>query len=116
MSQPTGSSSSHGVAVSERLMSLDALRGFDMMWIVGADALGHALSKLNGGPVIRGIATQLDHVEWAGFRFYDLIFPLFAFMIGVAVTFSLGKLVEREENNRVKSPHSTIEAPKRRLA
>lgn len=77
-------------------MSLDALRGFDMMWIVGADALGHALAKLDAGPVIRGIATQLDHVPWAGFRFYDLIFPLFVFMIGVAVTFSLGKLVERE--------------------
>lgn len=86
----------HGVGVSERLMSLDALRGFDMMWIVGADALGRALEELDGGPVLRAIATQLDHVSWAGFRFYDLIFPLFVFMIGVAVTFSLGKLAERE--------------------
>ena len=77
-------------------MSLDALRGFDMMWIVGADALGHALAQLNAGPVVKTIATQLDHVPWAGFRFYDLIFPLFVFMIGVAVTFSLGRLVERQ--------------------
>lgn len=86
----------HAVAPAERLMSLDALRGFDMTWIVGADALGHALSKLDAGPVVRGIATQLDHVAWEGFRFYDLIFPLFVFMIGVAITFSVGKLVERE--------------------
>ncbi len=76
-------------------MSLDALRGFDMIWIVGADALGHALAKIDAGPVVRGIATQLDHVAWEGFRFYDLIFPLFVFMIGVAITFSVGKLVER---------------------
>jgi predicted acyltransferase len=42
------------------------------------------------------VATQLDHVAWEGFRFYDLIFPLFVFLIGVAITFSLGKLVARE--------------------
>ena len=67
-----------------------------MMWIVGADALGHALAHVDAGPVVKTIATQLDHVPWAGFRFYDLIFPLFVFMIGVAVTFSLGRLVERQ--------------------
>jgi predicted acyltransferase len=77
-------------------MSLDALRGLDMMWIVGADALGHALGQINAGPLVQTIATQLDHVAWAGFRFYDLIFPLFVFMIGVAITFSLGRLVERQ--------------------
>lgn len=77
-------------------MSLDALRGFDMMWIVGADALGHALGKLEAGPLVKTLATQLDHVAWQGFRFYDMIFPLFVFMIGVAITFSVGKLVERE--------------------
>ena len=97
MNDPMSLASSHqAVASGERLMSLDALRGFDMMWIVGADALGHALANVDAGPVVKTIATQLDHVPWAGFRFYDLIFPLFVFMIGVAVTFSLGRLVERQ--------------------
>ena len=97
MNDPMSLASSHQtVASGERLMSLDALRGFDMMWIVGADALGHALAHVDAGPVVKTIATQLDHVPWAGFRFYDLIFPLFVFMIGVAVTFSLGRLVERQ--------------------
>jgi predicted acyltransferase len=86
----------HGVAPAERLMSLDALRGFDMLWIVGADTLGHSLAQLDAGPAVRTAATQLDHVAWAGFRFYDLIFPLFVFIIGVALTFSLGRMVERE--------------------
>lgn len=89
-------STRHAVTPAERLMSLDALRGFDMMWIVGADALGHALAHLHAGAGVALIAEQLDHVDWAGFRFYDLIFPMFVFMIGVAITFSLGKLVERE--------------------
>jgi predicted acyltransferase len=97
MVEPTAlGTSHHAIAPAERLMSLDALRGFDMMWIVGADALGHALAHVDAGPVVKTIATQLDHVPWAGFRFYDLIFPLFVFMIGVAVTFSLGRLVERQ--------------------
>lgn len=86
----------HGVGAAERLMSLDALRGFDMMWIVGADALGHALGQVDAGPVMKAVATQLDHVDWAGFRFYDLIFPLFVFLIGVAIPFSLGSLAARE--------------------
>ena len=93
---PTAPVDRHGVAPTERLMSLDALRGFDMMWIVGADALGHALDKVDAGPVVKALATQLDHVKWEGFRFYDLIFPLFVFMIGVAITFSLGKLSARQ--------------------
>ena len=76
-------------------MSLDALRGFDMFWIVGADALGHALAHLQGGWFTAMLALQLDHVAWTGFRFYDLIFPLFAFMIGTAITFSLPRLIER---------------------
>jgi predicted acyltransferase len=97
MNEPNPRASSHLViAPGERLMSLDALRGFDMMWIVGADALGHALGQIDAGPLVKTIATELDHVAWAGFRFYDLIFPLFVFMIGVAITFSLGRLVERQ--------------------
>ena len=67
-----------------------------MMWIVGADALGAAFAHLNGGRGSRLLATQLDHVDWVGFHFYDLIFPLFVFMIGVAITFSINRLIAAE--------------------
>ena len=80
-----------------RLLSLDALRGFDMMWIVGADALGGALARLKGGAPMRLAATQLDHVPWAGVHAYDLIFPLFVFMVGVAIPYSLDKLAAAGE-------------------
>lgn len=76
-----------------RLDSLDALRGFDMLWIIGADTLGAAFERLHGGAASRLLARQFGHSEWAGFTFYDLIFPLFVFMVGVSVTFSLGRLV-----------------------
>jgi len=83
------------VPPAERLVSLDALRGFDMVWIAGADALGEALGHINGGPVTRVMARQLDHVDWAGFHFEDLIFPLFVFLMGVAIPFSLSRMVEK---------------------
>src|SRR5262245_17871172 len=79
---------------SPRLVSVDALRGFDMFWIMGADSLGHALAHMSGGPVLQVIGTQLDHVAWEGFRFYDLIFPLFVFIVGVSLVFSLTKIIE----------------------
>ena len=82
-----------------RIASVDALRGFDMFWIIGADALFHALNKLAGGDgtsVIGFFATQLDHVQWAGFRFYDLIFPLFVFIVGVSIVFALTKRIAED--------------------
>lgn len=80
-------------AASPRLMSIDALRGFDMMWIVGGDRLVHALAKWWGGPRASELSRQFRHVEWEGFRFYDLIFPLFLFLVGVVLPFSVGKLL-----------------------
>jgi predicted acyltransferase len=83
-------------APSPRLLSLDALRGFDMMWIVGADTIGTAVGRLLGGTSGGFLAAQLDHVDWAGFHFYDLIFPLFVFMVGAAVPLSLDKMAQTE--------------------
>ena len=78
---------------SPRLTSLDALRGFDMMWILGGDALAAAFGGLSQSPLCKGLARQLEHVEWAGFRFYDLIFPLFVFIVGVSIVLSLTRTI-----------------------
>lgn len=76
-----------------RLMSLDALRGFDMFWIVGADALVEGLRKASDNSAFQLIARQLEHVAWAGFHFEDLIFPMFVFIVGVSLVFSLGRAI-----------------------
>lgn len=76
---------------ARRLAALDALRGFDMFWIVGADELVGALRKLGDGPVIQTVSRQLEHADWAGCHFEDLIFPLFVFLSGISVTFSVDK-------------------------
>jgi len=99
-SQPAGSSSAAPINLSSaaetrgRIVSLDALRGFDMFWIIGADALVQALNKLaNGNPIVAALANQLDHVPWQGFHAYDLIFPLFVFIVGVSIVLALTKRV-----------------------
>jgi len=81
-------------SASQRLVSLDALRGFDMFWILGADALFTTLAKVFNVFPLTVIAGQLEHKDWDGFAFYDLIFPLFVFMAGVSVVFSLNRLIE----------------------
>jgi predicted acyltransferase len=78
-----------------RLLSLDALRGFDMFWILGADAFVRALARAWNIPPLQFLAGQLEHKTWEGFAFYDLIFPLFVFIVGVSLVFSLSRIVEQ---------------------
>src|SRR6195256_4143832 len=78
----------------QRLYSLDALRGFDMFWIMGAEEIFHGLAKATGSPFWQTIAVQFTHPDWNGFHLYDLIFPLFLFMAGVATPYSVGKELE----------------------
>ena len=78
-------------ASTDRLTSIDALRGFDMFWIIGGDDIAKALAKWWNTPQSKTFAEQFEHVGWEGFRFYDLIFPLFLFTVGVVLPFSLRK-------------------------
>ncbi|MBN1414829.1 MAG: DUF5009 domain-containing protein [Bacteroidales bacterium] len=73
---------------SERLGSLDALRGFDMLWITGGEGLIFSLAALTGWPFFEWAEKQMEHVSWEGFVFYDMIFPLFLFIAGVSMPFS----------------------------
>ena len=80
----------------KRILSVDVLRGFDMFWLVGGTGVALAIVKLFGGTVQDTLLPQLDHAEWIGFTFYDLIFPLFEFVMGMSVVFSLQKIVLNE--------------------
>ena len=84
--------------LQDRLVSLDALRGFDMFWIIGGDVLGRALRDLADWPIFQFAARQLEHVEWHGMVFYDLIFPLFVFVMGVSIPLAFTKRLARGES------------------
>lgn len=76
---------------SERLQSLDALRGFDMLFIMGFASLVVAVCALWPSPVTDAIAASMRHPEWNGFSHHDTIFPLFLFIAGVSFPYSLAK-------------------------
>ena len=76
---------------SERLQSLDALRGFDMLFIMGFASLVVAVCGLWPNAVTDSIASQMGHASWDGFTHHDTIFPLFLFIAGVSFPFSLSK-------------------------
>lgn len=83
-----------------RIASLDALRGFDMFWIIGGDAICRSLPAIKDAPLTRLLARQVEHNPWAGFTFYDLIFPLFLFITGAVMPFSLLKQAEKGESKK----------------
>lgn len=73
-----------------RWTSLDALRGFSMFWLLGGTQIVRTLTKdAPEGTWAARLHNQFTHVDWEGFHFYDYIFPLFLFCIGVSVAISL---------------------------
>lgn len=74
---------------NNRILSIDALRGFDMFFISGGGTFLILLEGKTGLSLIDGMARQLVHPEWNGFTFYDFIFPLFLFIAGISLSFSL---------------------------
>ena len=78
---------------TSRLMSLDALRGFDMFFIMGLPALIVAVSNLVGLGTDWWLPQQMKHVEWHGWHLMDGVFPTFLFVSGVSWPFSYAKRV-----------------------
>src|SRR5947209_15470001 len=71
------------VPVSTRLAALDAFRGATMLLMV--------LVNNAGGP---RSYQQLEHSTWNGWTLTDTVFPAFLWMVGVALTLSLGKRLQ----------------------
>ncbi len=83
-----------------RVVSIDALRGFDMLWITGGASVLLSLVKWLNLPFAETITRQFDHSSWNGFTFYDLIFPLFLFIVGASMPFSISKRLERGDSRK----------------
>ena len=83
-----------------RLMSLDALRGFDMLWIIGGENVIRNLAKASNIGILNVVSDQMEHVAWDGFHFYDLIMPLFLFMVGMSSPFSVSKRISMGDSKK----------------
>ena len=75
--------------VSKRLESLDALRGFDMLLIIGGASLITSFINAMQWDSLSWLTDQFRHVPWHGLSFEDVIFPLFLFMVGVSMVYSV---------------------------
>lgn len=81
-------------AKSGRLASLDILRGFDLFMLVFLQPVLVAIGAAADAPWFDSLLYQLDHEVWEGFRAWDLVMPLFLFMVGAALPFSLSKYID----------------------
>lgn len=72
-----------------------------MFWIIGGDAIAVEIGKLFPNSAVGAVVAQFsEHVEWEGFRYYDMIFPLFLFIIGVAIPYAIGRRLEQGDTKR----------------
>ncbi|MEO8253939.1 MAG: DUF5009 domain-containing protein [Flavobacterium sp.] len=76
---------------NSRLQSVDVLRGFDLLMIMFADRFFINLNEAAKTDFTSSLAAQFEHPHWLGSHFYDFIMPLFLFVVGVVIPFSLGK-------------------------
>jgi len=84
----------------KRIISADALRGFDMFWIMGGDIGFQSLDNIFHSRISGFIKTQFDHVKWFGFHFEDIIMPLFLFLVGFSMVYSYRKRLAKGSTER----------------
>jgi predicted acyltransferase len=83
----------------QRLVCVDALRGFDMLWIIGGSEVLITLANATGFKFLSNMSVHFDH-SWGQFHFYDLIMPLFLFIVGVVMPVSFKKRLARGETKK----------------
>lgn len=83
--------------VSGRILSVDALRGFDMLWITGGATIFITLNNVVHSKLTETIADNMEHVPWQGFHFLDIIMPLFLFVTGVSMPISFKKRLQQPQ-------------------
>ncbi|HUQ67326.1 MAG TPA: hypothetical protein VM101_14280 [Flavitalea sp.] len=97
---------SNPVTTNQRVISVDALRGFDMFWIMGGHPIFLGLDNVFHNKFTGFIKQQFDHVEWLGFNFWDIIMPLFLFLAGVSMVFSIKKRLAGEKSHQAVWTHT----------
>lgn len=79
----------------KRLASLDILRGFDLFMLLFLQPVLAGIERVADVQWLHTAMYNLHHCKWEGFRVWDMVMPLFLFMVGTAMPFSFAKY----ENN-----------------
>jgi predicted acyltransferase len=96
------------VKLKGRLMSLDALRGLDMFFLVGLGSIFRAFDNIWDNDFFVWLEAQCHHPEWHGFTAWDMVFPMFIFIVGVAMPFSFARRMQEEDGKRKLFRHVVI--------
>ncbi len=89
-----------------RVASIDFFRGFTMFLLIGESThLFNCLNEVNNG-FIKFLGTQLDHHEWHGLHFWDLIQPFFMFIVGVAIPFAVANRKKKGDSDSTILKHA----------
>jgi len=83
------------LAAEARIVSLDALRGFAMFWVVLANTVLEPGQFMANNKTVDSLAVLLGHRDWEGLSVAEFFFPLFVFIVGISTVFSIGKIIQR---------------------
>ena len=84
----------------ERLVSIDALRGLTMFFIIGGERIFTSLFEIWPNPVTEALSKNMEHAGWEGFYFYDQIFPVFLFLVGLLIPMVIVRSRQKGKTNR----------------
>jgi len=92
---PSATSASASTGISNRVLSIDVLRGLTIALMILVNDPGDWAHTY----------AQLDHAAWNGFTLTDLVFPNFLFMVGASIIFSMQGRIRRGEDRRTLALH-----------
>lgn len=90
-----------GAPAKERLVSLDAFRGFIMLWLAGGEAVIRSLHTAGNNLVFNLLVYEFNHTPWRGLRFYDCIWPSFMLMVGISIPFAVAKRSKTQNETQI---------------
>ncbi len=89
-----------------RVASIDFFRGLTMFLLIGeSTGFFGPLNDVNNG-FIRFLGEQLDHHEWHGLHFWDLIQPFFMFIVGVSIPFAVANRKKKGDSDSTILKHA----------
>ena len=89
-----------------RIASVDFFRGFTMFLLAGEATRLYSILARSGNPVVHFLGNQLQHHEWHGLHFWDLIQPFFMFIVGVAIPFAVANRIRKGQSLREINRHA----------
>jgi predicted acyltransferase len=84
-----------GKEINQRLTSVDAFRGFTMLWLISGGDFIKSFYSVWPNPFTKVLAENMDHIGWKGFHFEDLIFPLFLFVVGLLIPMLISRRIAK---------------------